>query len=126
MQDPYILSKADVLLVNYPQIEAANDVFRYGQSHNKLFEYLAAQVPILYAQPANYNIIEKYNCGIVLERNAGTATYAKAIISLCSMKLNEKEKMKQNCKAALTDYDFRYLTENLMIALEESYERHRN
>ena len=50
---PYILSKSDLNILNYQNA----DLFKYGCSNNKLFEYLASKKPVLSTVKMNYSIL---------------------------------------------------------------------
>ena len=117
---PYILSKGDLLVVNYSKdlLNNKHNVLRYGGSHNKLFEYLAAGKPILYAQPGNYNIVQKYRCGIVLQGEATAESLANSICDFYDMSFEQRKEMGQASLEAAKMFDFKQLTKNLIEAIE--------
>ena len=61
---PYIISKADINLMD---MQDDNEIFRFGISPNKLFEYFAAKKPILMYRLRIYNPALTYNVGYVAE-----------------------------------------------------------
>lgn len=61
---PYIISHADL---NIMDMQKKNDIFHYGISPNKLFEYFAAQKPILMYQLWDYNPALEYQAGYVAD-----------------------------------------------------------
>lgn len=61
---PYIISKADVNLMD---MQDSNEIFKYGISPNKLFEYLAVRKPIIMYQLNNYNPATECGVGFVAE-----------------------------------------------------------
>ena len=68
---PYILSKSQLNVLNYRQ----SSTQKYGNSSNKLFEYLAAGHPVLAnIDEGNYPIISKYECGLVLKERSVQAS----------------------------------------------------
>lgn len=117
---PYVLSKGNILVVNYAKeiFKNKHNALRYGGSHNKLFEYLAAGKPILYTQPGSYNLVEKYQCGLVLNGDGRAETLKDAILSMYSLKPNEYEKMGENARKAAQDFDFQKLTDKLIAVIE--------
>ena len=60
---PYIVSQADL---NYMH-GGSNELFRFGISPNKMFDYFAAGKPLLMDILAQYNPVEQFECGFVCE-----------------------------------------------------------
>ncbi len=113
---PYILSKGNVLLIHYIQDNnSKHNVFNYGGSHNKLFEYLAAGKVILYTKKTNFNVVKEKNCGIVLEK---FDEIIKAIILLRNLSNEEYKKYSNNCLKAVKEFDFKELTKKLINVIE--------
>lgn len=107
---PYVLSNSDLLLLNYSI--NANKVLKYGGSHNKLFEYLAAGRPILSTVAEGYSIIEEYKCGIEIG-DSNIKSIIDCILKFFNM---PKEEYNQYCKNSLKaskEYDFKRLTNKL-------------
>ncbi|MDD2361555.1 MAG: glycosyltransferase family 4 protein [Oscillospiraceae bacterium] len=72
---PYILSKSNLNVLNYRQ----SSTQKYGNSSNKLFEYLAAGHPVLAnIDEGRYPIISKHECGLVLKERS-PESYADAV-----------------------------------------------
>ena len=59
---PYILSKADVTILNCN----STAIGKYGSCQNKLFEYLASGNPILSGEDDKYSIVFNRKCGIII------------------------------------------------------------
>lgn len=110
---PNILSKANINILNYSN----HQIWKYGGSQNKNFEYLASGKPIISTITMGYDIIEKYKAGISLKKQ-DPETIGEAIISILNMDKNSYEKMGQNARNAAHDYDFRVLTKNLIDIIE--------
>jgi len=109
---PYILKKSYVNILHY----SSTSLDKYGQSQNKLFEYLAAGKCIVQTYSPGYSICEKYNCGIsVPVQNA--EEIAKAVIESCT---NEEKNclMGGNARRAAYEFDFKKLTEKLISIIE--------
>lgn len=111
---PYILSKADVTLlqsINY-------DSLKYGTSQNKLFTYLAAGKPIISTMDNKYDLIKKYKCGISLKKT-DISNYYKALMVFYNMDKKQYKEYCDNCKKLVLDYDYAKLTEKLVKIIEE-------
>jgi len=93
------------------------DIFRFGVSPNKLFDYLASGKPVLSGLKCNYDIIEKYNCGVVLQDNA-PEEIAKKLLYFSQMERSEYECLSNNALKAAENYDFTYLTKKLIKVIE--------
>jgi len=112
---PYILSKSDVTLLNYaPEVNA---VYRFGNSQNKLFEYLAAGKPVLTNVKIFYNPADRRHCCFTAA-SVSAEDYAKAVLELYKL---SPEDYKAACQGALEtaeEYDFKNLTQKLLCILE--------
>jgi len=106
---PYVLSKSDLNIV---QLFSQNGLKRFGTSVNKMFEYFASGKPTLSDCEYGYDLIQKYQCGIVID-NASTNQLAEAIINLSNMPQDEVAIYSQNALKAAQDYDFKVLTRKL-------------
>jgi len=85
-----ILQKADVLLFT---LEKA-DVFKYGISSNKLFDYMAVGKPLISSVKTLANPVEEAQCGITIApRNP--QDLAEAVLKLYQMSPEEREAMGQ-------------------------------
>ncbi len=109
---PSVLKKAYVNVLH----NSSTSLDKYGQSQNKLFEYLAAGRCIVQTYSTGYSILKKYDCGICVPvQNA--EEIAKALIKACH---DEKYNriMGENARRAVHDYDFRKLTGKLIDIIE--------
>lgn len=77
---PGILDASDLLIFN---LRDAN-VFKYGISPNKLFDYMCASKPIVYACKSQNNIVEEANSGISVSAEDPVAL-ANAIIDIYNL-----------------------------------------
>lgn len=103
---PYILSKSSLNILNYKP----SQLFRFGASQSKSFQYMASGTPICANVEMNYCPIEKYNIGIAREYK-DSKSYADAIISFYHMDKMEYERMCVNARKAAEDYDYCHLTD---------------
>lgn len=116
---PYITNKAQLNVVLGDNIS----LFKYGVSMNKLFDYLAAEKPILLSFKAGYSLIERYNCGVELEKS-NPENIAKEILRFKKMDRNLYEKFCTNSRKAAEDYDFKKLTNSLVKIIEKGEKLH--
>jgi len=109
---PSVLKKAYVNVLH----NSSTSLDKYGQSQNKLFEYLAAGRCIVQTFSTGYSILNKYDCGICVPvQNA--EEIAKALIKACHDE-NYNRIMGENARRAAHDYDFRKLTGKLIDIIE--------
>ncbi|HQD53140.1 MAG TPA: glycosyltransferase family 4 protein [Bacillota bacterium] len=109
---PSVLKKAYVNVLH----NSSTSLDKYGQSQNKLFEYLAAGRCIVQTYSTGYSILNKYDCGICVPvQNA--EEIAKALIKACHDE-NYNRIMGENARRAAHDYDFRKLTGKLIDIIE--------
>lgn len=111
---PYILSKANVNLLNYSQTQYN---WARGNSSNKLFEYMASGKPIISTVKMGYSIIERYQCGIELEKGT-PQELADTILKFKNMNKNEYNMIGQNAKKSAENFDFKELTKKLIDIIE--------
>lgn len=107
---PYIVSSGNI---NIMDMQNSNDIFRFGISPNKLFEYLAAGKPIIMYQLNHYNPALESGCGFVANRVEEIVDY-----------LNSYEENNSNCNYGLCDevrntYSYKNLTLNLIDIIEQ-------
>jgi glycosyltransferase involved in cell wall biosynthesis len=74
------------------------NLFKYGVSPNKLFDYMYSGKPILYAiDSGKSNIVNISNCGISVE-SENSKFILEGILKLYNMKKEDREKIGQNGK----------------------------
>lgn len=108
---PSIVSRADFTYIN----GADNDIFRFGISMNKLFEYFAAGKPVLMYMRASHNPVEKYGCGLICE---SAQALQMRLESLPDPSSPEYTAMCENAWRAAQAYDFQALTRKLIDVIE--------
>ncbi len=106
---PYILSKSDLNIIHFEQ----NKIKKYGASLNKMFEYFASGKPTLSDCEFGYDLIEKYKCGVVIDR-ADAKRMAKEIIRIKELNVAQYNMLCINALNAAKDYDFENLSLKLM------------
>lgn len=107
-----------ILIKSYANIlhNSSTSLDKYGQSQNKLFEYLAAGRPIIQTYTTEYSIIERYQCGICASEQSPEEV-AKTILQTCSDEEKAKQ-MGQNARKAAYEFDFKKLTDELIEIIE--------
>ncbi len=110
---PSILSKSNLNILNYSN----NEIWKYGGSQNKNFEYLASGKPILSTITMGYDIIKKYEAGITLSSQS-PENIGKAVIFISKLSNEEYERMSRNARKAAEDYDFKVLSQKLISIIE--------
>ncbi len=113
---PSILAASDMNLLNYDP--RTIQVYRFGSSQNKLFEYLASGKPILSTVKIAYSIVKANDCGIEAE-DATPQAIAEAILQIKSMTPEQRKAIEENCRKTAEEYDFKVLTEKLMSVIEK-------
>jgi glycosyltransferase involved in cell wall biosynthesis len=99
------LSTADIFWVGMPD----SDLYKYGISFNKLYDYMAVKKPIIISAPKNTdNIIKTANCGLIAEAD-NYLDLADKIIQLYNMTSTER--------VQLADNGYNYLINNFTIQL---------
>lgn len=112
---PNILSKSNLNVFTGKNI----DLYKYGLSLNKMFDYLASGKPILSNIECGYDILQKYNCGITV-KGGSAEELADRILMFYNMPLEEYETYCDNALKAAQDFDFKVLTDKLeKIILED-------
>ena len=112
---PGILSKSDVNLLNYDPGSMA--VYRFGNSQNKLFEYLASGKPVLTNVRISYNPADRRRCGLAAASPDGK-DYAEAVLKLYRLPREEYEEMCRAARETAEEYDFKKLTKMLLDVIE--------
>lgn len=105
---PSILIQSDALIMHWiakPLIE------KYGYSPNKLFDYLAAEKPVISDVPSKYEMVEENGIGILIPNNDAEMA-AKNIESFINDSV-KFETCKSNAKEYLKEYEFSNLTKQL-------------
>lgn len=113
---PSILSKANL---NIFSLEHLPNLFKYGLSPNKMFDYFASGHPIVSNVECGYDMLEKYNCGITVQ-GGSAESLALGILKFYNMPKEEYSIYCSNALKAVQDFDFKILTEKLeKVILED-------
>lgn len=79
------------------------NLFKYGVSPNKLYDYMYSAKPILYAIESGKNIVDVAECGVSIE-SENSQEIVLAIEYLSKLNEKEREKMGENGKKYLLKY----------------------
>ncbi len=88
---PTVLLSSDCLVFSIPSF----DIYRYGVSLNKSFDYLASAKPVVMAGNPRNNIVKEANCGIAVEPENPEAL-ADAIIEIYNMPEEKRKELGMN------------------------------
>lgn len=94
-----VISKADAFIFSSRKIE----LYKYGISFNKLFDYMAAGKPIIFSVNAANNPVQETKCGFSLPPE-NPEMMAKAAIELYKMAPEERRKMGQRAREYVEKY----------------------
>ena len=85
---PYILTRSDALLLSFVDAK----LFKYGQSPNKLFDYMAAGKPVIFCSTASNNPVLESGGGISVTE-ISKENLAKAVLALYNMPKDRRDLM---------------------------------
>ncbi len=112
---PNILSKSNLNVFTGKHI----DLYKYGLSLNKMFEYFGSGRPTLSNIECGYDLLEEYNCGITVEGGLSEAL-VEGILKFYNMPKEEYQIYCRNALKAAEDFDFEILTDKLeKVMLED-------
>ena len=98
---PYALSCSNLNILNLKPAKTQ----KYGNSSNKLFEYLAAGNPVIAnIDEGKYPIITKYGCGKIVKAGS-SEEYAKGVEFFYNLSSKEMARYKENAKETAKLFD---------------------
>jgi len=93
-------------------------IFRFGISPNKLWDYMLASLPVIFACKAANNPVDEHQCGLSADP-ACPQSIADAITTMYRLPEDVRENMgRSGREAVLQRYDYRELAAKLAIELE--------
>lgn len=119
--DPVLKDNMDNVLrlldICYIGLKKQN-LFNYGVSPNKLFDYMMAARPVIYAVEASNDPVKDSNCGITVPAEDPDAV-VKAVMDIRNLSEDEKNNLGQNGKDyVLENHTYRGLAEKFLDALK--------
>lgn len=116
---PAVLAQADALWIGTRNVK---NLYKYGFSFNKLFDYLAAGRPLLFSINCDYNPVESAGAGLTVPPEDPKAL-AEAIIQLLKTPESDRKKMGIKGQAYVKEHhDWDILTERFIQIIENSAE----
>lgn len=96
------------------------NIYKYGVSPNKLFDYMYSSKPILSAiYSGDINPISNINAGLDVE-SENPQSISEGVLKLYNMMHDEREKMGQNAKKyVLENHDYKYLAKQLIRVINK-------
>jgi glycosyltransferase involved in cell wall biosynthesis len=95
------------------------NLFRFGVSPNKVFEYMYAKKPIIWAINSGNNLVKEAKCGISVPSDDVEAL-AKSILEMKSLSQKELEKLGENGYYYVkNNHSYKTLAEQLVDIIEE-------
>lgn len=105
-----VLAYADICIISWLDME----IYKYGISPNKLFDYMFSGKPIIQAINSPYSIIGDCNCGVLVP-SENASKIKVAIVDLCSKSNEELNKMgKRGREKVLNEYTYDKLARKLL------------
>jgi glycosyltransferase involved in cell wall biosynthesis len=112
---PNLFDKADILLLTAKNI----NIYKYGFSFNKSFDYMASGKPVLFAGNVFNNIVKDANAGLCVPPEDPKSLY-KAIMDLYNMSDEERNGLGKNGRKYVEKhYDIKVLTDKLEKVIKE-------
>jgi glycosyltransferase involved in cell wall biosynthesis len=111
-QIPCILARSEANILTYKQVP----LMKYGGSQSKLFDYLASGKPIICNGKFGYNLITRYDCGLVTE-DQSTEAFANTVEELYKMDPEKRRAMGENARKCAELYDQPQLVDQLCEVL---------
>ncbi len=105
---PGILKKANLNVFTGKNIE----LYKYGLSLNKMFDYFASGKPILSNIECGYDIVKQYNCGKTV-KGGSAEVIAEGIIKFYDMPKEKYETYCINALKAAKDFEYKILAGKL-------------
>jgi len=113
---PALAAQADAFVIAVLDLP---NLYRYGISMNKLFDYLAAARPILIASDAVNNPVEDAQAGWTV-RAGRHDQLAEAIMKMAASPLSERRRMGRNGRKFVEqNHEFRQLSSRLATVLDD-------
>jgi len=106
---PQLLKDSDLLYVGLKD----SPLYRFGMSLNKLFDYLAAEVPIVFASTVEDNPVEEAQAGLCIAPE-DTDALQKAIVKMYEMGEDERKSyVSGNINYIENNFSIQFLTDKL-------------
>jgi glycosyltransferase involved in cell wall biosynthesis len=112
---PYFLKSIDIAVISVRR----SNLYRYGTSINKLFDYMAAVRPVIWATDTPDDIVSKANCGLTVPPEDAKAL-AEAITALGHLSHRRRDEMgTRGYEYVMKHHSIPVLTDKLLQFLED-------
>jgi len=106
---PSLLARFDVCLLNWHDA----NIYRFGTSANKMFEYLHSGRPIVHGYSGFHDYVKIHNAGLSVPAGDAKA-FAEAILKMSRLSKKERQEFGQNGKSAVIEhYNYEILSRKL-------------
>lgn len=120
-QIPELAATANAFVIHVP---SKPDLYRYGISPNKIFDYLAAGRPLIMGSDPDISMADEARCGITVKPGE-SGQLADAIIAMAGLDADVRRNLGNNGRAHVEDkYSMEYLAKQFRSVLERSIESH--
>ncbi len=117
---PSLASEADAFVICVRDLP---DLYRYGISMNKLYDYMAASRPVVIASNARNNPISDAKCGLSVPAE-DSESLAKAIFDLSEASLEVREEMARSGRHFVeANFDYKILAFSFAGVLNEVWKK---
>ena len=107
---PMVLKSADIGILCLHN----NPIYRYGVNLNKLYDYMATGLPVVFSANVRNNLVEEYKTGITVPPS-DPDSIASALNKLSSMSVEERQIMGERGRRAIAeDYDVKKLAKKYL------------
>lgn len=111
---PQALEMMDALYIGLQN----QPLFRFGVSANKLFDYMMAKKPVIYAVTAGNDPIADADCGLSVKAE-NAPLLAQAVMEMMNKSTEERSRMGENGRAyVLAHHDYKVLAQEFEEALK--------
>jgi len=112
-----VLKLIDVCYIGWER----KNIYNYGISANKIFDYMYSAKPILHSYSGEGDLIKEASCGISVDAE-NPDTIANGILKLYNLSQEERKKLGENGKKFLMKYhNYEILAKKLERVLNDSY-----
>lgn len=111
---PYLLKNADAGI----QCLHNNPIYRYGVNLSKIYDYMSAELPVIFSAEVRNNLVDQYNAGITVPPG-NPAAIADALQQFASLSPDVRSAMgRRGYEGVISDYDINILSKRYLNLIE--------